>query len=163
MKIVLSADSNNGIDSVISPHFGRCPHFVVVDVDGQTVNEVNVVDNPFYGNHQPGQVPGFVHQLGANVMLTGGMGARAVQFFHQFGIEPVTGASGTARMSLEAYLGGELQGAAPCAQSEEHQHGDVPAEGEYEKDALGRLKEEIESLESQIDDASDRLTKLGGA
>ena len=39
----------------------------------------------------------------------------------------------------------------------------MPAEGEYEKDALGRLKEEIESLESQIDDASDRLTKLGGA
>lgn len=163
MRIALSADNSNGIDSVISPHFGRCPHFVVVDVDGQTVNEVSVVDNPFYGNHQPGQVPGFIRQLGADVMLTGGMGARAVMFFQQFGIEPVTGASGTARMSLEAYLGGALQGAAPCAQSEEHHHGDMPAEGEYEKDELGRLREEIESLESQLDDASSRLNKLGGA
>ena len=57
---------------------------------------------------------------GANVMLAGGMGRRAVEFFEQLGIEPVSGASGTVRQAVEKYLGGELSGVAPCAESEAH-------------------------------------------
>ena len=45
------------------------------------------------------------------------VGGRAVVFFEQFGIEPVTGASGTVRHSLERYLGGQLRGVEPCAES----------------------------------------------
>jgi len=97
MRIAVSADDKNGLDSVVSPHFGRCPHFVLVDLDDHDVTEVQVVDNPYYGHHQPGQVPGFIDSLGANVMLTGGMGGRAIMFFQQLGIEGVTGAYGTVR------------------------------------------------------------------
>ena len=32
MRIALSADNDNGLDSVISPHFGRCPYYVFVDL-----------------------------------------------------------------------------------------------------------------------------------
>ena len=159
MRIAVSADSKQGIDSVVSPHFGRCPHFVLVDLDGDNVGEVREVDNPYYGNHEPGQVPGFIDSLGANVMLTGGMGGRAIMFFEQYGIEGVTGAYGTVRQSVERYLGGQLKGAAPCAESQEHGHGDPPAEGEYEKDELGRLREEAEALRRQLDEAERRLGK----
>ena len=159
MRIAVSADSKQGIDSVVSPHFGRCPHFVLVDLDGDNVGEVREVDNPYYGNHEPGQVPGFIDSLGANVMLTGGMGGRAIMFFEQYGIEGVTGAYGTVRQSVERYLGGQLKGAAPCAESQEHGHGDLPAEGEYEKDELGRLREEAEALRRQLDEAERRLGK----
>ena len=159
MRIAVSADSKQGLDSVVSPHFGRCPHFVLVDLDGDNVGEVREVDNPYYGNHQPGQVPGFIDSLGANVMLTGGMGGRAIMFFEQYGIEGVTGAYGTVRQSVERYLGGQLKGAAPCAESQEHGHGDLPAEGEYEKDELGRLREEAEALRRQLDEAERRLGK----
>jgi predicted Fe-Mo cluster-binding NifX family protein len=55
-------------------------------------------------------------------MLAGGMGQRAVSFFQQYGIEAVTGASGTVRRSLESYLGGELSGVEPCAESQHHHH-----------------------------------------
>jgi predicted Fe-Mo cluster-binding NifX family protein len=55
-------------------------------------------------------------------MLTGGMGHRAVSFFQQYGIEAVTGASGTVRQALQSYLGGGLSGAEPCAESEGHHH-----------------------------------------
>jgi predicted Fe-Mo cluster-binding NifX family protein len=55
-------------------------------------------------------------------MLAGGMGRRAVDFFEQYGIQPATGASGTVRQSIESYLGGELQGVEPCAESHEHHH-----------------------------------------
>ena len=157
MRIAVSADNKNGLDSVVSPHFGRCPHFVLVDLEGQQVQAVQELDNPYYGNHQPGQVPALISSLGADVMLTGGMGGRAIQFFQQFGIEGVTGAYGTVRQSVEHYLGGQLRGAAPCHDSQDHGHGELPAEGEYEKDELGRLREEADVIRQQLDEASRRL------
>jgi predicted Fe-Mo cluster-binding NifX family protein len=160
MRVAISADDSNGLDSVISPHFGRCPYFVLVDLEEREVTAVEAISNPFYTQHQPGQVPGFVHGHGADVMLTGGMGGRAIAFFQQYGIEPVTGAYGTVRNALEQYLGGSLHGAAPCKESVEHGHGDMPAEGEYEKDEVGRLREEAEMLQQQLSEVSERLDKL---
>jgi predicted Fe-Mo cluster-binding NifX family protein len=138
-------------------------------LDDGGVGQVREVDNPYYAQHQPGQVPAFIHSLGADVMLTGGMGGRAIMFFQQFGIEGVTGAYGTVRQSVERYLGGGLKGAAPCKESEEHGHtipepsgagGNLPAPGEYEKDELGRLVEEAEMLRRQLDEAATRLARL---
>ena len=160
MRIAVSADDSNGLESVVSPHFGRCPFYVFVDVDGREVTSVEGVASPFYGQHQPGQVPGFINSHGVNVMLTGGMGGRAIQFFDQFGIEPVTGARGTVRLALEQYLGGELQGAAACGTSEAHHGTDVPPEGEYEQDEVGRLREEADMLEEQLDGVMGRLDRL---
>ncbi len=158
MRIAVSADNNNGLDSVVSPHFGRCSHFILVDLHDQDVEGVHAVDNPFYGQHQPGQVPGFINSLGANVMLTGGMGSRAIMFFQQYGIDGVTGAFGTVSQSVERYLGGLLQGAEPCKESQEHGH--LPSEGEYEKDDAGRLREEAEMLQQQLEEVSRRLNQL---
>ena len=123
MRIAVSAETNNELDSQVAQHFGRCPYFALVDLEGTEVKAVEIVSNPFYNGHQPGQVPGFIHQQKADVMLSGGMGGRAIQFFEQFGIQTATGASGTVRNALERYLGGELTGAAPCKESVEHGHG----------------------------------------
>jgi predicted Fe-Mo cluster-binding NifX family protein len=161
MRIAVSADNKNGVDSVVGPHFGRCPYFIVVDLAGQDVQQVTEVDNPYFGGHQPGQIPAFINSLGVNVMLTGGMGGRAIMFFNEFGIEGVTGAYGTVRQSLERYLGGQLTGAAPCSESEDHGHGALPSEGEFEADDLGRLKEEAEMLRAQLVEADSRLKEMG--
>ena len=166
MRIAVSADNKNGLDSVVSPHFGRCPHFVLVDLDDHDVKDVREVDNPYYGHHQPGQVPALINSLGANVMLTGGMGGRAIMFFEQFGIEGVTGAYGTVRQSVERYLGGQLKGAAPCKESEQHGHGDTAspehlAGDQYEKDELGRLREEADMLRQQLEEVEGKLNRIG--
>ncbi len=160
MRIAVSADTDNGLDSVVSPHFGRCPYFVLVDLEGRDVKAVNGIANPYYGHHQPGQVPGFIHSQQADVMLTGGMGGRAIAFFQQFGIQAATGAYGTVRNALEQYLDGQLQGAEPCRESVEHGHGDAPAEGEYEQDEAGRLREEAEMLQRQLAEVTKRLNRL---
>ncbi len=162
MRIAISADDKNGLESVVSPHFGRCPHYILVDVEGQEIKAVKAVDNPYYGRHAPGQVPTFINERGANVMLTGGMGGRAIAFFERFGIEAVTGASGTVRYALERYLGGELRGYEPCHESQEHGHGGIPAEGEYEQDEVGRLREEAAMLQRQLADVTARLDRLSG-
>ena len=160
-RIAISADSNNGLDSVVSPHFGRCPYYILVDLDGREVSEVSAVENPYYGKHQPGAVPGFIQSQGADVMLAGGMGRRAIGFFQQYGIQAVTGASGTVRHALEQYLGGVLLEAAPCRESIAHAREDVSQDGgAYEKDEVGRMREEIEMLQQQLGEAMERLDNL---
>jgi predicted Fe-Mo cluster-binding NifX family protein len=160
MRVAISADDNRGLDSVVSPHFGRCPYYVLVDVEDRQVRQVNAVENPYYGYHQPGQVPGFIERQGADVMLAGGMGRRAIGLFQQCGIEAVTGASGTVRHALEQFLGGALQGAAPCRESLAHGHEEAADGSAYEEDEVGRLREEIEMLQQQLDGAVERLDRL---
>lgn len=126
MRIAISTETNNGLDSQVAQHFGRCPYFAFVDVEGQEIQSTQVVENPFFSGHQVGQVPTFIHEQKANVMLSGGMGGRAIQFFQEFGIETATGAAGTVSATLENYFAGNLRGTAPCAESVEHGHGDQP-------------------------------------
>jgi len=123
MRIAISLDTKDGLESRVAHHFGRCPYFALVDVDGCEVESINIVSNPYYAAHQPGQVPSFIHQQKADVMLSGGMGGRAIHFFQQYGIQAATGADGSVRNALESYLGGELNDAAPCKESVEHGHG----------------------------------------
>ena len=120
MRIAISAENNNGLHSLVSGHFGRCPYFILVDVEGQEVKTVTAINNPYYGNHAPGQVPAFINSQGANVMLAGGMGHRAVDFFQEYGIQVATGAAGSVGESVQRFLRGELTGAAPCIESQQH-------------------------------------------
>jgi len=160
MRIAVSADNSNGLDSVVSPHFGRCPYYILVDLDDQEVKQVNAVANPNYGRHAPGTVPTFIRDQGADVMLAGGMGRRAIALFEQYGIQASTGAAGSVRHALEQYLGGEMQGAEPCSTSLGHHHEESSVEGEYEQDEVGRLREEAEMLQQQLDEVMARLYKL---
>jgi predicted Fe-Mo cluster-binding NifX family protein len=161
MRVAVSTDDNNGLDSVVSPHFGRCPFYVLVDLEGQQVRGVSTVANPYFDRHERGRVPAFIQEQGVNVMLTGGMGGRALGLFAQYGIEPVTGAYGTVRRALEAYVGGELQGAEPCGKSG-RRHTDESAGDAYEQGELGRLREEAELLREQLSDVTARLDRLAG-
>jgi len=37
MKIAISTEDKNGLDSLVSHHFGRCPCYVFVEVEDQKV------------------------------------------------------------------------------------------------------------------------------
>jgi len=123
MKIAVTAENNNGLESMVAQHFGHAPFFIMVDMENGEVTATQAVANPFAEAHQPGQIPGFIHEQKANVILSGGMGGRAIEFFEQLGVHAATGASGTVRQTLENYLGGKLKEAAPCDESVAHGHG----------------------------------------
>ena len=155
MRIAISADGDHGLQSIVSPHFGRCPCYVLADVEDGQVEELEVVANPYYGQHAPGEVPAFIRSQGVHVMLTGGMGRRAVALFEEFGIEAVTGAYGTVQRALEEYLGGQLRGVTPCEEALQA----PPRDMDYERDDLGRLEEEMSMLRQQMAQILDRLDK----
>ncbi len=123
MRIAISAEDGGGLDSQVSHHFGRCPYFTLVDLEGEAIQGVEVVENPHLSSHGPGKVPAFIQSQGAEVMISGGMGRRALAFFEEYGIKPATGASGSVRAAVDQYLQGSLSEAGPCRQSVEHGHG----------------------------------------
>ena len=120
MRIAISAETNNGLESKVAQHFGRCPFYILVDLEDTEVKEVFGVANPHYASHKPGMVPAFINEQNVNVMVAGGMGGRAIEFFNQFGIETATGAAGTAQDALNGYINGTLNGASACAHDHDH-------------------------------------------
>jgi predicted Fe-Mo cluster-binding NifX family protein len=122
MRIAVSADTSEGLQSQVSGHFGRCPYFVLVEVQDGQIQDVSAVENPFYAAHAPGRVPSFVHGQRADAILAGGMGRRAMAMFAEMGIEPVSGVTGTVGPAIDAFLAGTLTGGAPCAEHDAHHH-----------------------------------------
>jgi predicted Fe-Mo cluster-binding NifX family protein len=153
MKIAISSDSDRKLESSVSHHFGRCPYFTVVDVRDSRIVNAEAVENPFFKAHSPGQVPSFIRELGADVMLAGGMGRRAIDLFSSFGIASSTGASGTVKNAVNSYIAGSLPGASPCRESIEHAHDDSG----YESEPPERLKEEAAALLEKLDEIIVKL------
>ena len=156
MKIALATDDDRGLEAVLSHHFGRCPYYVVVDVDDKEIREVKVLHSPFYGSHgEPGEVPTFIKGIGAQVIIAGGMGPKAIGFFEQFGIQAVTGVSGMVREVMKAYLNGQTEGASPCSEHDLPQDIYAP-----EHDEASRLREEMVALRRELAKSNERLRKL---
>ncbi|MGD9269322.1 MAG: NifB/NifX family molybdenum-iron cluster-binding protein, partial [Desulfobacterales bacterium] len=73
----------------LTAHFGHCQEFALVEVeDNQILKKETLVPPP----HEPGVLPSWLHQLGTNVVIAGGMGQRAVSLFDEKGIKVITGA-----------------------------------------------------------------------
>jgi len=86
-RIAIACDDNQGLNGQVSQHFGRCPYYLMVEVEGREVRNTNALSNPYYNNHIPGVVPQFIKEQGTHTMIAGGMGPRAIDMFHGFGIE----------------------------------------------------------------------------
>ncbi len=102
MKIAISTDSGK-----ICAHFGRAPEFTFVTIEDNKVIEKKVLPNP---GHAVGSIPKFVSEQGANCMIAGGMGHRAVEFFHQYNIEVIMGITGDIDNVIKKILDGTLEG-----------------------------------------------------
>lgn len=112
MKITIASEGKR-----VSGHFGHCEGFTVYEVEeGKILNE-SFVQNP---GHRPGFLPVFLRDLGANVIISGGMGETAQELFKENGIEVVVGASGLCSDLVEQFINGELKSTGSICR--EHQH-----------------------------------------
>jgi len=93
----------------LSMHFGHCEEFVLVDVDPGEKKILNTesVEAP---DHEPGLLPRWLHERGANLIIAGGMGQRAQDLFAQQDIQVIVGAPSDEPAALvNAYLSGDLK------------------------------------------------------
>jgi predicted Fe-Mo cluster-binding NifX family protein len=91
----------------LTAHFGHCQEFALVEVEDNVIkNKETLVPPP----HEPGVLPKWLHDQGANVIIAGGMGARALDLFAQNDIKVIVGASAlTPEELVKQYLDNTLQ------------------------------------------------------
>ena len=90
-------------------HFGHCEQFALLEADKKTqkIAGTTLLTPP---PHEPGVLPRWLHEQGANVIIAGGMGQRAQSLFTENGIKVVVGAAAeTPEALVTAYLAGKLQ------------------------------------------------------
>jgi predicted Fe-Mo cluster-binding NifX family protein len=94
----------------LTAHFGHCQEFALVEVeDNEIKNKETLVPPP----HEPGVLPKWLHDLGTNVIIAGGMGGRALDLFAQNDIKVVVGApSLTPEELVRQYLDNTLEAGA---------------------------------------------------
>jgi len=102
MKIAISTDGDQ-----VSAHFGRCPAFTILEVDGGNLVSRETVPNP---GHHPGFLPEFLHQMGVHCIIAGGMGQKAMTLFDAYGIQSLMGIVGTVDETISQLLSGTLRG-----------------------------------------------------
>jgi predicted Fe-Mo cluster-binding NifX family protein len=99
-------------DGKLAMHFGHCASFALLDVnfDEKKILQREDVDAP---PHEPGLLPKWLAERGANMIIAGGMGQRAQSLFTENGIDVMLGAPAETPEKLVAdYLAGALQSGA---------------------------------------------------
>ncbi|MDD5706286.1 MAG: iron-sulfur cluster carrier protein MrpORP [Kiritimatiellae bacterium] len=95
-------------DGKLCMHFGHCEQFALIEADAQSrkVTSKQMLTPP---PHEPGVLPKWLHEQGANVIIAGGMGQRAQALFAENGIKVVVGAAADAPEEIVSqYLAGTL-------------------------------------------------------
>ena len=77
-------------EGVLSPHFGHCENFALIDVDekNKKIVKKELIPSP---EHQPGLLPVWLAKQKVSVVLAGGMGSHAQELFQQNQIRVVVG------------------------------------------------------------------------
>lgn len=137
MRIAISTDGE-----FVSPHFGRCPTFTLVDIENGEIVHTEEISNP---GHHPGFLPEFLSQKGIQYIICGGMGRRAQSLFAEKGIEPFS-TSGRVDEVIEKFARGELeQGTPQCRPGSGRGYGiekgvcEHPREGKPHKNSTDRI------------------------
>lgn len=99
----------------LAQHFGHASRFAIFTVNDET-KAITGLDRLVPPPHEPGVLPAWLAQEGANVILAGGMGQRARSLFEEQGIRVVTGITEEdAGAAVAAFLAGHLApGENPC-------------------------------------------------
>ncbi len=102
----------------ICAHFGHAPEFVIAEIkDGAEVSRKSEVPPA----HEPGVLPAWLADMGVQVLVCGGLGARACELLKASGVKVITGFSGTVDQAITKLTEGSLESTGTLCN---HDHGD---------------------------------------
>ncbi|MDQ1261043.1 MAG: hypothetical protein QG575_224 [Euryarchaeota archaeon] len=107
MKICVSAGAS-GLDAPMDPRFGRCPFFVIVDLD--SMSETSITNSNVMATSGAGiQAAQDVARQGATALITGNIGPNAMQTLSAARIDVyLHQGAGSVRDVVEKFKRGEL-------------------------------------------------------
>lgn len=109
MKIAVSSIDKN-IESNISEIFGRCPYFIIAEIENNKVINTDIIEN--VSVDQTGgagiSTAQAIAEKNVSAVITGDVGPRAFDVLKQFNIEIYSG-SGPVKEVLQKFIDGKLK------------------------------------------------------
>ena len=106
---------------VLSEHFGRAPFFAVYQVNGSNIAEKEVFPNRSDHFGGSGHPPEYILGLGAEVVISLGMGMRAINEFQKSGVAVLKSETVKSEEALQFFQQGKLKELTEgCLHSHEH-------------------------------------------
>lgn len=111
LKIAIPTENNS-----LAKHFGRCEKYVFFEVeDNKIINKYEKISP----QHAPSVIPEFLKEEETDLVITSGIGRKAIDLFQQFEIDIITGCSGDVDKIIKEYLAGTLvSGESTCKHEE---------------------------------------------
>lgn len=113
MKIAIACDGKE-----VSAHFGHCEEYALYEATDSIIAYTKTLKSP---GHEPGKLPVFLAENGVNLVIAGGMGARAVQLFQDYGISVILGMSGPVDLAAQNYITGNLKSSGSICSHHDHE------------------------------------------
>jgi predicted Fe-Mo cluster-binding NifX family protein len=109
MKVAISStgkDLNSNVNSV----FGRCPYFVIAEIENKKIIRIESVKNISAGQMGGAGISAAqsVAEKNVNVVITGNVGPRALDVLKQFNVKVFNG-SGLVKKALQDLIDGKLK------------------------------------------------------
>ena len=118
MKICIPTETDQGLDAAVMAHFGSAPFFTIYDTDTKRVEHIgNRNQHHIHGGCQP-----LLALSGStvDVIICGGMGARAVQKLGASGINVFKVNGATVKSALVNFFEGQLNPITPLNACRDH-------------------------------------------
>jgi predicted Fe-Mo cluster-binding NifX family protein len=119
MKVCIPTMGNGGMEEAVSQHFGRAPTFTLINLDTKEVQILPNMSNHMGGKGLPTDM---LKDQGVQVMIVGGLGPKAIQFFAEQRVEVFVGATGTVKDAIEDWREQLLTNASSDNACHEHRH-----------------------------------------
>jgi predicted Fe-Mo cluster-binding NifX family protein len=101
MKVVISATGRD-LDATVDERFGRCRYFIIVETDDMSVEAVDNV-NADLSTSAGIQSASYVASTGAEAVITGNCGPKAMQVFAETNIRIILGQHGMIKDVLQKF------------------------------------------------------------
>lgn len=122
MRICIPTETDEGLKAKVNAHFGSAPYFTIYDMDKESLEVINNSNqHHMHGMCQPMSA---LDNKNIDVVVCGGMGARAVTKLNDNGIKAYKVIAGTAADVVKRYKEGSLEEITPesaCDHSNCHQ------------------------------------------
>ncbi len=109
MKIAISSTGNK-LNSQISPVFGRCQYFIIVDIEDKKIKSSKTIQN-LAVNQFGGAGITAAQNVGnekVEAVISGAVGPIEFSVFQQLGIKIYNGKTGTVEENLKDFIEGKL-------------------------------------------------------
>ncbi|WP_130890509.1 NifB/NifX family molybdenum-iron cluster-binding protein [Fusobacterium ulcerans] len=116
---ILRVGFSTNDEVMLEGHFGHCEKFVIYTIENGKAVKKEIVATP---EHAPGVFPKFIAEQKVNVVITGGMGQKAIDMLKANGTEVILGASGKIEDILKTYLEGTLVSNGVACAHHHHDH-----------------------------------------